>query len=109
MTNPSFRQLADIPVRELFPGFFFQLIHTANNTYSFVSVKAGSSLPIHNHVHTQSSFLLEGRFEMTVGTETSIMEPSTFILIPANMPHGGRAITDCKLLDIFSPVREDYM
>ncbi|MEO7310893.1 MAG: cupin domain-containing protein [Chitinophagaceae bacterium] len=110
--NPTpsshFQQLADIPVRELFPGFHFQLIHTGSNTYSFVTVDAGSTLPIHQHVHEQSSFVLEGKFEMTVGGETTVMEPGSFTLIPANIPHGGTAITDCKLLDIFSPVREDY-
>lgn len=108
ITTSHFQQFADIPVKELFPGFHFQLIHTATNTYSFVTVDAGSTLPIHNHIHEQSSFVLEGKFEMTVGGETSIMEPGSFTLIPSNVPHGGTAITDCKLLDIFSPVREDY-
>ena len=108
-TNTShFQQFANLPVRELFPGFHFQLIHTATNTYSFVTVDAGSTLPIHQHMHQQSSFVLEGQFEMTVGGQTSIMEPGSFTLIPANIPHGGTAITHCKLLDIFSPVREEY-
>lgn len=111
-TNPTiqnvFQQFADVPVKELFSGFRFQLIHTATNTYSFVSVDAGSTLPIHNHIHEQSSFVLEGKFEMTVGNETQVLEPGKFTLIPSNMPHGGTAITDCKLLDIFSPVRADY-
>jgi quercetin dioxygenase-like cupin family protein len=108
MTDKTFQQFADVPVKELFPGFRFQLIHTDINTYSFVSVDAGSTLPIHNHIHEQSSFVLEGKFEMTVGNETQVLEPGRFTLIPSKVPHGGTAITDCKLLDIFSPVREDY-
>jgi quercetin dioxygenase-like cupin family protein len=108
MTASHFQQFADIPVKEIFPGFHFQLIHTSRNTYSFVTVDAGSTLPIHQHVHEQSSFVLEGKFEMTVGGETTIMEPGSFTLIPSNIPHGGTAITTCKLLDVFSPAREDY-
>ena len=50
----------------------------------------------------------EGKFEMTVNGDTQILEPGFFAIIPSNVQHGGTAITDCKLLDIFTPVREDY-
>ncbi len=103
-----FNQFSNIPVKEIAPGFFSKLIHTDNNTINFLEVTAGSSIPLHQHPHEQSSFVLEGEFEMTVGEETQILTANTFALIPGNVLHGGRAITNCKLIDIFSPVREDY-
>ena len=36
------------------------------------------------------------------------MEPGEVAMIPPDAPRGGRALTDCRLLDVFSPVREDY-
>ncbi len=45
---------------------------------------------------------------MTVGEETQILDTGKFVVIPGNVPHGGRAVTDCTLLDIFSPGREDF-
>ena len=56
----------------------------------------------------QISQVLEGKFELTINGESKVYEPGGVVIIPSNIPHGGAAITDCKLLDIFSPVREDY-
>jgi quercetin dioxygenase-like cupin family protein len=108
MNNTCFKAFADIPVKEIAPGFFSKLIHTENNTINFLEVKAGSAIPMHRHVHEQSSFVLEGVFEMTVGGETQLLNPGVFCIIASNTEHGGRAVTDCRLVDIFSPVREDY-
>jgi quercetin dioxygenase-like cupin family protein len=59
-------------------------------------------------MHHQCAFVLEGEFEMTVDGETQILKPGRFVVIPPDISHSGRAITDCRLLDIFNPVREDY-
>jgi quercetin dioxygenase-like cupin family protein len=52
--------------------------------------------------------VLSGRFELTLGGETRVLAPGLMAVVPSNLPHGGRALTDCQLLDTFSPVREDY-
>lgn len=108
MNKEIFLEFADIEVKEMSPGFFSKLIHTANNTINFIEIKAGSDSPIHSHPHHQCAFVLKGQFEMTVGEETQILDTGKFVLIPGNVLHGGRAITDCTLLDIFSPGREDF-
>ena len=103
-----FRNLADLKPKEMIPGFWGQLIHTPGNTINFVTVKAGSAFPTHQHLHHQCAFLLEGEFEMTINGETQVLKNGDYAVIPSNVPHSGRAITDCHLLDIFDPVREDY-
>ncbi|QJD98268.1 cupin domain-containing protein [Mucilaginibacter robiniae] len=108
MDASIFRQFADIPVKEIAPGFLSRFVHTDTNTLNFIEVKAGYSVPIHQHVHQQCAFVLEGQFELTVNGEAQILDSGTFAVVPSNVPHGGRAVTDCKLLDVFSPVREDY-
>ncbi|MGZ3929397.1 MAG: cupin domain-containing protein [Mucilaginibacter sp.] len=108
MDTNIFRYFSDITTKEIAPGFFSKLIHTDANTINFIEVKAGCSVPLHRHVHEQCSFAIEGRFEMTVGGDTQVLEPGFFAVIPSNVLHGGIAVTDCKLIDIFSPVREDY-
>jgi quercetin dioxygenase-like cupin family protein len=108
MDTNIFRHFSDIPTKEIAPGFFSKLIHTDNNTINFIEVKAGCSVPLHQHIHQQCAFVLEGKFELTVNGDPQVLEPGLFAIIPSNVQHGGTAITDCKLLDIFSPVREDY-
>ncbi len=108
MNTDIFRYFSDIATKEVAPGFFSKLIHTDNNTINFIDVKAGSSIPLHQHVHQQCSFVIEGKFEMTVDGDTQILDPGFFAIIPSNAVHGGAALTDCKIVDIFSPVREDY-
>lgn len=101
--------LKDIKPIEIVAGYKARFIHTANNTYSFVEVTAGAAMPQHQHMHEQVSQVLEGRFEFTIDGVTTIYEPGMVGVIPGHVPHGGVALTDCKLLDVFSPVREDYL
>jgi quercetin dioxygenase-like cupin family protein len=90
------------------PVFFSKLIHTDRNTINFITVAAGSSVPRHKHPHQQYTFVLEGKFELTVNDDPQVLDPGRYALIPSEAYHSGIAITDCKLLDIFDPVREDY-
>ena len=108
MDESVFRLFGDIKTVEVAPGFFSKLIHTETNTINFLEVKKGASIPRHRHVHEQLSFAIEGKFEMTVDGVPKVLEPGVFAVIPSNVWHGGIAITDCKLIDFFSPVREDY-
>ena len=55
-----------------------------------------------------SNNCIEGEFEMTVGEETKIYKPGMLVKIPSNVVHSGKAITDCKLTDVFCPCREEY-
>jgi unsaturated pyranuronate lyase len=71
-------------------------------------VKEGFSLPKHSHLNEQVSQVTLGKFELTVDGETIIMTPGTVVVIPPDAIHHGIAISDCKIVDFFSPVREDY-
>ncbi len=108
MEDSIFRKFSDIETKEVAPGFFSKLIHTENNTINFIEVKKGSAIQRHRHINQQCSFAIEGKFELTVNDIPQILEPGIFAIIPPDVFHSGIAITDCKLIDIFSPVREDY-
>ena len=97
-----------LPVKTIIEGYDAQTIHTGSMTFVYWTVKAGAEMPMHSHLHQQVAHVLQGSFELTVGHETQLLQPGTVALIPSNVPHGGRAVTDCLLLDVFNPEREDY-
>ncbi len=97
-----------ITAKEMFPGYTGRFIHTNSMTFAYWDVKAGSAIPEHSHIHEQVAHVLEGTFQLTVDGTPFDVVPGQVITIPGNVKHSGIAITDCKLLDVFSPVREDY-
>ncbi len=98
----------DIEERELVPGSRVRFVHTDQMTFALWAIEAGASLPEHTHPHEQVANILEGRFELVVDGEAWLLEPGTIGVVPPNVPHSGRALTDCRILDVFYPVREDY-
>jgi quercetin dioxygenase-like cupin family protein len=101
-------ELASIQPKTIVAGYDAKFIHTSGMTFSYRDVNAGASLPAHSHVHEQVSHVLEGSFQLTIEGEPVIFGPGTVVVIPSNKIHSGIAITDCKILDVFNPVREDY-
>lgn len=93
---------------DIVAGYHARMIHTDRMTLAYVSVDAGAPLPEHAHEHEQVLNLLEGRFELVLGGRTLHLEAGQVVAIPSNVPHSGRAITACRILDVFSPVREDF-
>ncbi len=102
-------QILDISSKEIKEGFNARFIHTESLTLGYWDVEEGAVLPMHSHFHEQITTVIEGKFEMTIGNETKIYEAGVLAVIPPNVVHGGKALTVCKLFDIFCPVREDYM
>jgi quercetin dioxygenase-like cupin family protein len=100
--------LEEVSEKELFPGLSAKFVHSAHVTVSYWTVKAGALLPEHAHPHEQISNVLEGEFEIVIDGEPMILKPQTVTVIPSNAKHSGRALTDCKIIDVFYPVREDY-
>ena len=104
-----FAQLTSLPAKEIFGGSIRgYYTHLDKMTVGEVVLKADTVVPLHSHPHEQVTYVLEGRFEFTVGTETRILEPGIAAIIPGGVMHGGKTLTAVHMLDIFAPVREDY-
>jgi quercetin dioxygenase-like cupin family protein len=52
--------------------------------------------------------MIEGEFELIVNGESHLLGANDVFVIPSDAMHSGRAITDCKIIDVFYPIREDY-
>ena len=103
-----FKKLDEMESKELMPGFHGKFLHLETMTIAYWEIKAGSILPPHQHPNEQSTNVLLGEMELEVGNEKMIVKPGIPVIIPGNVKHGGRTLTDCKVLDIFSPSRPEY-
>ena len=64
---------------------------------------------LHSHHHTQISYVAEGKFEVTIADETSILEKGDSFYVPSNAIHGVVCLEAGTLVDVFSPMREDFI
>lgn len=103
-----FLNVGGLSARELREGIHARLVHMEGMSLAYVDLKQGAVLPVHQHVHEQMTNVLEGELEFTVNGENRICRAGDIVVLPSNVPHGVRAITACRLIDVFQPVREDY-
>lgn len=102
------KNLDDIKGKEIVPGFHGKFIHSENMTLAYWDITAGSPLPEHTHPHEQVVNVIEGTLELTVEGETHVLRSGSVVVLPPHIPHSGKAVTNCKVIDVFHPVREDY-
>lgn len=100
--------LSTVPSREIMPGFSGKLLHTDRMTLAYWEITTGAELPLHDHPHEQVVNMLSGEFELTLAGKTHHLREGEVLVIPSGVPHSGKALTDCRILDVFQPVREDY-
>ena len=105
----AFIEIDTVEQKEILPGYTVRFVHTDSMTFAYWDVKKGSPLPEHSHHHEQVASVIEGTYELTVDGEPKQLQAGEIAVIPSNVPHSGMAITDCKLMDVFCPVREDYL
>lgn len=104
-----FIELKELTLNEPVPGYRAVFVHSENMTVAFWEVEEGAVMPEHAHPHEQVASVVEGQFELTVAGEPMVLDSGTVAIIPSNTLHSGKAITHCRLIDAFHPVRDDYV
>jgi quercetin dioxygenase-like cupin family protein len=75
-----------------------------------VSFKKGGVGEVHAHeAHEQASYIVKGSFEIVVGDEKKVVTTGDSFYAGRNVPHGVTALEDSVILDVFTPIREDYL
>ncbi|MBP1929798.1 quercetin dioxygenase-like cupin family protein [Methanolinea mesophila] len=72
-------------------------------------LKEGSTLPPHSHPHEQTGYLVEGHLTLIVAGEAREVFPGDSWAIPGNVVHLAEVHRDSTAIEIFSPVRTEYL
>ena len=100
----------EVPAVEMLPGITRKtLTYSDRFMVCEVHLKKGALLPSHHHIHEQSSNVVSGSLRYEVGAETRIVGAGDSVLLLPNVPHAVKALEDTVVLDIFSPLREEYL
>ena len=89
-------------------GYRARFVHSEHMTFAFWDIKKGHEVPEHTHPHEQVIKMLEGKLELRIEGRKEILEKGMVMVIPGMVPHSAFSHTDCKAIDTFYPVREDY-
>ncbi|HUN05349.1 MAG TPA: cupin domain-containing protein [Aggregatilineales bacterium] len=73
-----------------------------------VTLDAGAVVPTHQHVHEQITYVLEGHLDFKVGGELHVVRTGDSVHMASNVPHQVTAHVNSRVLDVFSPPREDF-
>jgi quercetin dioxygenase-like cupin family protein len=85
------------------------LVYGKKTLLTEFKLEKGAILPRHNHPHEQTGYLVSGRIDLTIGDTTHNVQPGDSWCIPGSIDHNAVAHEDSVAIEVFSPVREDYI
>jgi quercetin dioxygenase-like cupin family protein len=109
--TPHHRQYAELHSVEMFSGVTRRtLVSGAHVTLVEIRLASGAEVPEHTHPHEQAGYVSEGRVTLRFadGAERTLAVGSSY-LIPGGEPHFVRALEPSTLIEVFSPVRDEFV
>lgn len=74
-----------------------------------VAFQQGGIGAMHKHPHLQISYVASGAFEITIGNENKILKEGDVYFVPSEVLHGAVCLEAGILVDVFNPMREDFV
>ena len=85
------------------------LVHGEQTLMSEFRFDKGAVVPVHTHPHEQTGFVVKGALRFEVDGETFVATEGDSWNLPSNVPHGAEALEPSVVIEVFAPVREDYL
>lgn len=109
VSDAIFRYAHEAPQDEMRPGVHRRVMGTTDRmmlTQFFL--ERGAEVPTHQHHHDQVGYVVQGRIAFTVSDQTVELGAGDSYAFPGGLPHRAVAVTDCILVEVFAPPREDF-
>jgi quercetin dioxygenase-like cupin family protein len=99
-----------VPTIDLIPGVKAHIVSAEKITLSFAIGEPNAQLPPHRHPNEQMLIILDGAMDLAIEGKRYNLEIGDVAILPSNTEHGGY-ISDkgCRVIDVFSPPREDFV
>jgi len=105
-----FRKKGTADKRQVMEGAYLStLVHGEKTLMGQFSIARGSVIPPHSHPHEQTGFMVSGKLRFNVADEILEVQTGDSWCIPGGAKHSVDALEDSVVIEVFSPVREDYL
>lgn len=106
----SFVHDSDVQWEDLGDGIRRKLLtYESNVMMARIEFEAGAIGAAHSHPHIQCSYVERGEFKLTIDGVTETLKTGDSFLVPSNQIHSAIAVTAGTLIDVFTPMREDFL
>ena len=96
--------------KQILPGIQLKtLVFGDKSLLSEFRMEEGSQIPSHAHSQEQTGYLIAGRLRLSIGDEIFEVAPGDSWSVPGNVAHRAEILADAMAIEVFSPVREDYL
>lgn len=85
------------------------LVHGDKTVLCKFMLDGGAVLPLHSHPYEQTGYMLSGKMLFTIDGEKHEVAAGDSWCIKADVEHGAEVLEDTLVIEVFSPVREDYL
>ncbi len=96
-------------MESLSPTISRQVVHGEKITIARLVLKKGAVVPEHAHHNEQVSTILAGSLLFHLEGQNINLLAGESLIIPPNVPHSAEALEDCEALDVFTPLRDDWI
>lgn len=103
-----FLDTSSLPVIERLPGWNGRYFHSANMTFAHYDFTRGSSIHEHFHAEEEVYEVIEGELEVTIDGVAQIARQGLVALVPSNVRHSVKALTDGRVIVVDHPARRDF-
>jgi len=100
---------SNIPAEQINPSISRQFITGDRVTVARFELKRGGIVPMHAHENEQVSFVLDGALKFKIDGREIIVRGGEVLQIPGTVPHEVEVLEDTLVVDVFSPVRQDWI
>jgi quercetin dioxygenase-like cupin family protein len=105
-----FRKEASGDYKDLIEGVKLKnLVHGERTHLTKVNLEKGAVIPEHHHPQEQTGYLISGSLRFFSGNKETVVSAGDSWTFAGGEPHGAEALEDTVVLELFSPVRDDYL
>ena len=109
MADAVLHRWDDIPDKQLAPGVRRRFLTADRVTIARFNLARDAVVPVHDHDHEQVSYVVSGALKFVVDGKETLVRAGEALQIPSWAKHGVTALEDTQVIDVFSPVRQDWI